>query len=115
MREEMVRGSQRFEPTDERGGTLSWRVRVIRPGFRPVVEERSVRKDYHLVTAGMTNDEAACYGDSQARTDTVETPCPDCGQPSALPGHMDCPFPQDHAEDDVNDTRPDDMGGPEGL
>lgn len=67
--EEYIPKSQKFEPTDEKGGTLTWRVRVLRPGFRPVVQTRSVRKDYHLATAGMTEAEATCYGDSQVKSE----------------------------------------------
>ena len=66
---EVIPKSQRFEPTDEKGGTLTWKERVTRPGFRPVVRERSIRKDYHLATAGMTEAEATCYGDSQVKSE----------------------------------------------
>jgi hypothetical protein len=45
---EVVPKSMKFTPTDDKGGTLTWKERVSRPGFRPVVKERSIRKDYHL-------------------------------------------------------------------
>ena len=49
--EEYIPKSQRFTPEDEKGGTLTWKVRVSRPGFRPKVVERSMRKDYHVAEA----------------------------------------------------------------
>jgi hypothetical protein len=42
---EYVRGSQHFTPDGTGGGTLTWRERVIRPGFRPNTRERSLRKE----------------------------------------------------------------------
>ena len=62
---EVVAKSQRFTPTDERGGTLTWKERVIRPGFRPTIRERSIRKDYHLST--LPEPEATVLGDAQVR------------------------------------------------
>jgi hypothetical protein len=44
---EVVPKSMKFTPTDEKGGTLTWRERVSRPGFRTVERTRTIRKDYH--------------------------------------------------------------------
>lgn len=62
---EMVKGSQSFEPTDARGGTLRWKERVTRPGWRPTIRERSIRKDYHLAPVNLEGDVASAHGDSQ--------------------------------------------------
>lgn len=67
---EVIPKSQRFEPTDEKGGTLTWKERVCRPGFRPVVRERSIRKEYNLAPAlAMSEAEGAAYGDSQVKSE----------------------------------------------
>jgi len=66
---QFVKGSQRFAPDGTGGGTLTWKERVTRPGFRPAIRERSMRKDAMQFgpSASMTNDEAAAYGDSQEK------------------------------------------------
>jgi len=65
---QFVKGSQRFAPDGTGGGTLTWKERVTRPGFRPAIRERSMRKDaLSGPSASMTNDEAAAYGDSQEK------------------------------------------------
>ena len=64
--EEYIPKSQRFTPVDEKGGTLTWKVRVTRQGFRPKVEERSMRKDYHTVEINLDPVLGSAYGDALA-------------------------------------------------
>lgn len=65
---QFVKGSQRFTPDGTGGGTLTWKERVTRPGFRPAIRERSMKKEaLSGPSASMTTDEAAAYGDSQER------------------------------------------------
>ena len=68
---EVIPKSTRFEPKDEKGGVLYWQERVIRPGFRIHIRERSMTKLYNLAPAlGMSEAEGAAFGDSQLKPQT---------------------------------------------
>lgn len=44
---EYLFGTTRFIPDGNGGGTLLWKERVVRKGFRPQVVQRSIHKEAH--------------------------------------------------------------------
>lgn len=63
---DVIPKSMRFKPVDDTHGILTWKERVTRPGFRPKIVERTMRKDYHVAAANLDPVVGSAYGDALA-------------------------------------------------